>query len=486
MNLIHNLLPYNFAGTPNDIAFTDAPPTPKPKTTYTFTLLPHYGYVPGQGFTLFCAGETLVFTFVAMPTHALELPMGRMDARTLLGYLLQHPTISLHFTGRVLHEYQFELQTTTLVSIEADDSRSTIRIVGVYAPMVYKAVIVHCVIGDSVIPSHLPLVQDKAAMGLTELLDIHPLAPNPKAVIQKQLPTLLQIRYGALQGGVVQRMMPTDAYAFIAGASDAQKLNPPPHPTVWCVPLHDYDAHPVYVHRFQPNWIYLFCVTAMGSDRPFDSGNAMVQFACHFSDGSKYQIVVDEEVNFSMAAGNTYILPCGLEQLFSNALLDAVTPPHTVIDKYCFQLVSVNRRITYFTQYFFVDARFTHPVEQTTFLCYDNGVGGFQTAFFAGTVQPTEQVVKEDIRNHLGEPSAVIGESSQLLDVATGYWDDWRQLQRYLRILHSPKVYWVDWQVQTVDKIALQPVHVKTTAIALPADIETSNAFTLQIERKVF
>jgi hypothetical protein len=139
--------------------------------------------------------------------------------------------------------------------------------------------------------------------------------------------------------------------------------------------------------------------------------------------------------------------------------------------------------ITYFSQWFFIEQRFFHPLEQTTFLCYDNGKGGFQTAFFSGTVQATPKTEKANVRSGNGASIALIQERTESWTISTGYWDDSEQLKRYLRILSSPKVYLLDWNVETVDKIILEPVAVKTTSIALPADIQTSNAFVLEVER---
>lgn len=475
MDIVHNLSKYNFAGGTNDVTFAVSVPAAIAYSRVSFQLPTGYQGIAGQGFTLHLAGQSFGFVYTDTPQLLTDLPIGT----DLLDALLAHSVVSLHCTGQATGDNRFELRSTTVSDFAVTHIQCPLCVeTSNYVPSAHKSATVHCIVQNAVLPSELSLAQGRVRMGLSELLCCEPPVPNPQVTIQQQSPVELQIRYG--EKG--QRLQATEPMYFVAGTGQNRDLNPV-HPLVYCHALHDYGANPVYVHHRQPNWMYLFCTKNIGSNFPFDSRNAVIQFRCLFSDGTMYSVVVDEEMNFSMTQGNVYVFACGLEQMMSLDVIRQNTPQGAVIEKYAFELVSLNRLITYFEQWFFVDQRFLHPLDQTTFICYDNGKGGFQTAFFSGTVQRTPKIDKSDIRNHRGQPAAIIHESTQTMDISTGYWDDDNQLKRYLRILSSPKVYIVHWQVATADKVELEPVGVKTGSVALPTDWQASNAFTVQVER---
>lgn len=489
MNIVHNLQKYNFAGIPNDVTFTVPPANTLPYSYFSFSIPEGYMGIENQGFTLFLAGQTLVFT-MRSGTAATDISLGIAGTdyvASVMHDLMQHPVISLYCTAHRMTASRFELRSAVLSDFAVTASNSPISIVKWnYVAYSRRIAVVHCTIQDAIIPSELSILHNQAQLGLMELVHCEPLVPNPAVYIGVQSPVTLRIRYGAKQNGITERLQTTDAYSFIAGSGNSKLLNPAISSNIYIVPLHDYEDNPVYVHHRQPNWMYLFCARNIGSSFPYDPYNAVIQFRCVFSDGTMYRVVVDEEMNFSMLEGNVYVLGCGLEQLYPLDLLRQHTPQGQVVVQYWIELVSLNRVMTYFSQGFHVEQRFLHPLNQTTFLCYDNGCGGFQTAFFSGTAQRTVQSERNEYRNPKGEPYTQTTAQIETWDVSTGYWDDENQLKRYFRLVSSPKTYLLDWDVPTVeDKIELHSVSVKTDSVGLPADAFQSNAFSVQMERLV-
>jgi hypothetical protein len=488
MNIIHTLQKYNFAGTPTDVTFIAPPANTLPYSYFSFTVPEGYVGIENQGFTLFLAGQTLAFTF-RIGTAATDISVGMLGTdwvASLMHDLMQHPVISLYCTVHRMTASRIELRSAVLSDFAVVALNSPISVVKWnYIAYSRRIAVVHCTIRDTIVPSELSILGNQAQLGLMEMVFCEPLVPNPAATIAVQPPVSLQIRYGAKQNGITERLKTTDAYYFIAGSGDSKKLNPARQSNIYIVALHDYEDHPVYVHHRQPNWIYLFCARHIGSTFPYDPSNAVIQFRCVFSDGTMYRVVIDEEVNFSLLEGNVYAFPCGLEQMYPLDLIRQHTPQGQVIVQYWFELVALNRLATYFSQGFHVEQRFLHPLDQTTFLCYDNGCGGFQTAFFSGTVQRTVQSERNGYRNHKGEPYTQTTAQIETWGTSTGYWDDENQLKRYQRIIGSPKTFIVDWDVKTVDDIELHPVSVKTDSVGLPADVFQSNAFSIQLERLI-